>query len=103
VVRLPQQGFLAPEFPAAVSAEQGAVSIGIAYAAAVGDIDPAKLSHTQRDFYMVQEPVNKDNVDKYIALKKGHPKYTYAQIKDHLFDYIESELPPMANDAKQDQ
>ena len=82
---------------------QGAVSIGIAYAAAVGDIDPAKLSHKQRDFYMVQEVVNKDNVDKFLQLKKERPKYTYAQLKDHLFDYIESELPPMANDAKQDQ
>jgi len=82
---------------------QGAVSVGIAYAASVGDIDPAKLTQKQRDFYMVQDVVTKANVDKYLQLKKEQPKYTYAQIKDHLFDYIESQLPPKANDANQDQ
>jgi ribose transport system substrate-binding protein len=82
---------------------QGAVAMSIAYAASIGDIDPSKLSEKQRDFYMNQEVVNPGNVDKFLALKKDHPKFTYEQMKGHWFDYIESQIPPNANNPKQDE
>lgn len=82
---------------------QGAVSMSLAYAASVGDIDPAKLSQKQRDFYMREDVINAGNVDKYLAMKKANPKYTYAQIKGHWDQYIDVQIPPNANDPKQDQ
>ena len=82
---------------------QGATAMSIAYGASIGDIDPAKLSQKQRDFYMDEQVVDKSNVDKYIALKNSHKTYTYAQMKGHWFDAAFQQIPPNANDPKQDQ
>jgi ribose transport system substrate-binding protein len=76
---------------------QGAVSMSLAYAAAIGDIDPAKLTHAQRDFYLKEEPVTKDNVDKFLALKKSQPKYTYDDMKKDFWADSAGEIPVGAN------
>jgi ribose transport system substrate-binding protein len=76
---------------------QGAVSTALAHAAAVGDIDPEKLTHAQRDFYLKQEVVNKDNVDQYLALKANAPKYTYAAMKADFWKDSAGEIPVGAN------
>ncbi|MDL2398887.1 sugar ABC transporter substrate-binding protein [Rhizobium mayense] len=76
---------------------QGAVSMSLAYAAAIGDVDPEKLSHAQRDFYLKQDVVTKDNVDKYLDLKKNAPKYTYAQIKQDFWKDSAGQIPEGAN------
>jgi ribose transport system substrate-binding protein len=76
---------------------QGAVSISLAYAAAIGDIDPAKLSHAQRDFYLKEEPVTKENVDKFLALKRDQPKYTYDDIKKDFWKDSAGQIPVGAN------
>ena len=79
---------------------QGAVSISLAYAAAIGDIDPEKLTHAQRDFYLKEEPVTKDNVDKFLALKHAQPKYTYEDIKKDFWKDSAGQIPEGANDNK---
>jgi ribose transport system substrate-binding protein len=76
---------------------QGAVSISLAYAAAVGDIDPEKLTHAQRNFYLKQELITKDNADKFLALKKNAPNYTYAQLKSNFWADSAGEIPVGAN------
>ncbi|MCB8881511.1 sugar ABC transporter substrate-binding protein [Acidisoma cellulosilytica] len=76
---------------------QGAVSIAIAHAAAVGDIDPAKLTHAQRDFYLKQEVVDKSNVDHFLDLKAHAPNYTYAELKADFWKDSAGELPVGAN------
>jgi ribose transport system substrate-binding protein len=82
---------------------QGALTMYMAYAASIGDIDPAKLSQKQRDFYMGEAVVNASNVDKYLAMKKANQKYTYAYMKAHWNEFIDVQIPPNANDPKQDQ
>lgn len=76
---------------------QGAVSISLAHAAAVGDIDPQKLTHAQRDFYLNQEVVDKSNVDEYLARIKNPPKYTYAELKKDFWKDSAGEIPVGAN------
>jgi ribose transport system substrate-binding protein len=77
---------------------QGAVSMSLAYAAAIGDVDPEKLTHAQRDFYLREEPVTKDNVDKYLTLKRDQPKYTYDEIKKDFWKDSAGQIPVGAND-----
>ncbi|MGI4797318.1 MAG: sugar ABC transporter substrate-binding protein [Janthinobacterium lividum] len=77
---------------------QGAISMSLAYAAAIGDIDPEKLTHAQRDFYLKEEPVTRDNVDKYLALKHDQPKYTYDEIKKDFWKDSAGQIPQGAND-----
>ncbi|OEC97173.1 sugar ABC transporter substrate-binding protein [Rhizobium sp. YK2] len=79
---------------------QGAVSMSLAYAAAVGDIDPEKLTHAQRDFYIKQDVVTKDNVDKYLDLKKNAPTYTYDEIKKDFWKDSAGQIPEGANENK---
>ena len=79
---------------------QGAVSISLTYAAAVGDVDPQKLTHEQRDFYLKQDVVTKDNVDHYIELKKNAPKYSYEDMKKDFWKDSAGQIPAGANDNK---
>jgi ribose transport system substrate-binding protein len=79
---------------------QGAVSMALARAAANGDIQPDKLTKAQRDFYLKQEIVTKDNVDHFLALKANAPKYTYAEVKKDFWKYSAGEIPAGVNAAK---
>lgn len=72
---------------------QGAVTTAIAYAAAVGDIDPEKLTHTQRDFYLQEEVVTKENIDKFLELKKSERKFSYDEMKSDLWKYSAGQIP----------
>jgi ribose transport system substrate-binding protein len=49
---------------------QGVVGMGIAYKAAIGELDPNKLTHEQRAFNGPFYIVTKDNVDKYMNAPK---------------------------------
>jgi ribose transport system substrate-binding protein len=79
---------------------QGAVSVALAHAAAVGDVQADKLTKAQRDFYLKQDLVTKDNVDKYLALKAKSPKYTYDEIKKDFWKESEGQIPAGVNDGK---
>jgi ribose transport system substrate-binding protein len=72
---------------------QGAVTTAIAYSAAAGDIDPEKLTPAQRDFYLQEEVVTKENVDKYLELKKTHRKFSYDEMKNDLWKYSAGQIP----------
>ena len=79
---------------------QGAVSVSLAYAAAIGDIDPQKLTHAQRDFYLKQDVVTKENVDHYIELKKNAPQYSYEEVRKDFWKDSAGQIPAGANDNK---
>ncbi|HTJ95179.1 MAG TPA: sugar ABC transporter substrate-binding protein [Pararobbsia sp.] len=79
---------------------QGAVSMALAHAAAVGDVQPDKLTKAQRDFYLKQEVVTKDNVDHFLQLKASAPNYTYSDIKKDFWKESEGAIPAGANAAK---
>lgn len=64
---------------------QGAISAALAYAALSGDIDPAKLTHEQRDFYLRQTLVTKTNVDEILTQKFDPSVYTYAKLKQNFW------------------
>ncbi len=40
----------------------------------------------------------KDNVDKYLALKRSQPKYTYSQIKEDFWKDSAGQIPVGANE-----
>lgn len=67
---------------------QGAYGAAIAIASEVGDIDPATLSHAQRDFYIKQELVDKTNVQQVAASIKDFKAtdYTYDKLKANLWE-----------------
>ncbi|MEO3798769.1 sugar ABC transporter substrate-binding protein [Nonomuraea sp. B1E8] len=64
---------------------QGAVTFGLAYAAMVGDVDPQKLSHAQRDFYLKQELATPENASKLLKSKAGDARYTYDALKKNFW------------------
>lgn len=79
---------------------QGAVTMAFARAAAAGDIQPDKLTHALRDFYLQQQLVTKDNVDQFLAAKANAPVYTYDDIKKDFWKYSAGPIPVGANAAK---
>lgn len=66
-------------------AVQAAYSEAIAYAAEQGEIDPNELSHEQREYYMEQTLVTKDNVDEILAEEFNPSEYTYDKLKGDLW------------------
>jgi ribose transport system substrate-binding protein len=44
----------------------GAITLAMAYAAQRGDLDPSRLSHEQRAFYLEQTLVTEQNVDEFL-------------------------------------
>jgi ribose transport system substrate-binding protein len=68
-------------------AVQGAVTAALAYAAAVGDVDPEKLTHEQREFNLKQELVTKDNVDAMLERKFDATQYTYEKLKPDFWAF----------------
>jgi len=67
----------------------GATAAALAYAAAVGDIDPAKLSNEQRDFYLKQKLVDASNAEQvlkdYQTFDLG--KLSYSNFKNDFWTY----------------
>ncbi len=47
-----------------------------------------------------QDVVTKDNVDKYLDLKKNAPKYTYDEIKKDFWKDSAGQIPEGANENK---
>lgn len=76
---------------------QGAVTAALAYAAASGDVDVAKLTEAQRDFWLQQTLVTKDNAAAILAAKPDLADYTYARIKANFWATSPGQIPPGAN------
>jgi len=75
---------------------QGAMSTALGYGVASGDIDLKTLTHLQRDFYMKQTFVTKDNVDQVLNRKFKPEDYTYPKMKAAMSGLISEQIPPEA-------
>ncbi|VXC43491.1 D-ribose-binding protein [Arthrobacter sp. 9V] len=73
---------------------QGAYGAAIAYASIIGDIKPSELTHEQRDFYLKQQVVTRDNVDAALAIGANFrpADYTYDKLKDDLWGSVASPI-----------
>lgn len=76
---------------------QGATATALAVAAAKGDIDLAELSEAQRDFYLSQTLVTKDNVDEILDQKMDPAAFTYDKMKENFWAYSVGQIPAGAN------
>jgi len=76
---------------------QGATAIALAEAASMGDVVPAKLSNAERDFYLSQTLVTKDNVDQILNRKNDPTEYTYDKMKTNFWAYSVGQIPAGAN------
>jgi ribose transport system substrate-binding protein len=76
---------------------QGAIATALAYAAASGDIDVAKLTQAQRDFWLKQTLVTKDNAAAILAAKPDLAEYTYEKIKANFWATSPGQIPVGAN------
>ena len=83
--------------PWTTASDQGAISSALAYAALVGDIDPAKLTHEQRDFYLKQTLVTKENVDSILTSKFDASLYAYDKLKQNFWANVTGGIEPGAN------
>lgn len=63
----------------------GAISEAMAYAAKTGAIDPSKLTHDQRQFYLKQTLITKDNVDEYLHRKVDPAQLSYQRLSKDLW------------------
>ena len=75
---------------------QGAVSVTLGYGVASGDIDLKKLTEKQRDFYLKQTLVTKDNVDEVVNRKVNPDDYTYQKVKATMWNAVAGQIPPGA-------
>lgn len=76
---------------------QGATAVSLAVAAATGDIDLAQLTQEQRDFYLAQTLVTKDNVDAFLATKPDPANFTYEKMKANFWAGSTGQIPEGAN------
>ena len=76
---------------------QGATATALAMAAVKGDIALDKLSKQQRDFYLSQTLVKKDNVDQILNAKNDPSDYTYEKLKSNFWANSVGEIPVDAN------
>jgi ribose transport system substrate-binding protein len=67
--------------------EQGALAVALAFAAATGDLTVADMSHADRDFYMKQTLVTKDNVDQIINDRVDLAALTYQKMSEDVARY----------------
>ena len=76
---------------------QGAVTTALAYAAASGDVNVSKLSHAQRDFWLSETLVTKDNAAAILNAKPDLSQYTYEKIKANFWATSPGQIPVGAN------
>lgn len=76
---------------------QGAYAVALASAAIKGDISLDKLKHDQRDFYLSQTLVTKDNASKILDAKKDASAFTYDALKANLWAESVGPIPAGAN------
>lgn len=72
---------------------QGVVTVGLAYASLVGDIDPAELSHAQRDFYLKQELATPQNAAALLKKNDAPDVASYADLKKDFWAHSPGQGP----------
>lgn len=75
---------------------QGAFATTLGYGAASGDIDMRRLAHAQRDIYLKQTLVTRDNVDAVLNRKVDPTDYTYEKTKARMWNEVAGQIPPSA-------
>jgi ribose transport system substrate-binding protein len=76
---------------------QGATATALAVGVITGDIDLAKLKEEQRDFYLSQTLVNKDNVEAILNGKHVAADYSYDKVKANFWAASVGQIPAGAN------
>jgi len=76
---------------------QGAVTVGLAYASLVGDVDPATLSPAQREFYLKQELATPGNAPALLNQNTGPGVYTYAELKKNFWAHSPGQIVDIGN------
>ena len=76
---------------------QGATAVALAVAAVQGDIDPSKLTEAQRDFYLKQTLITKENVEEALNAKENPADYAYEKLKADFWAASAGQIPVGAN------
>jgi ribose transport system substrate-binding protein len=76
---------------------QGAVAAALAYGARVGDIKLADLSEAQRDFFVQEILITKENASDFLARKPDPADYTYEKIKADFWAKSAGQIPAGVN------
>ncbi|CUX65232.1 D-ribose-binding protein (fragment) [Agrobacterium tumefaciens str. Kerr 14] len=76
---------------------QGATATALAIAAVKGDVDMSKLSEKQRDFYLSQTLVTKENADDILNQKMNADEFTYEKMKADFWKFSVGQIPAGAN------
>jgi ribose transport system substrate-binding protein len=76
---------------------QGAVAAALAYGVRVGDIKVADLGEAQRDFFMQQILITKENATEFLARKPDAADYTYEAIKADIWAKSAGQIPNGVN------
>lgn len=76
---------------------QGAIAAALAYGVRVGDIKLADLKPEQRDFFVQQILITKDNATEFLARKPDPADYTYEAIKKDIWAKSAGQIPNGVN------
>jgi len=76
---------------------QGAIAAALAYGVRVGDIKLADLTPEQRDFFVQQLLITKDNATEFLARKPDPADYTYDAIKKDIWAKSAGQIPNGVN------
>lgn len=76
---------------------QGAVAAAMTYAVRVGDLKPEDLTEAQRDFFINEFVVTRENVEEVLAAKPDPADYAYEKIKADFWAQSAGQIPPGMN------
>jgi ribose transport system substrate-binding protein len=76
---------------------QGAIAAALAYGVRVGDIKTADLTEAQRDFFVEQILITKENATEFLARKPDPAAYTYEAIKADFWAKSVGQIPNGVN------
>jgi ribose transport system substrate-binding protein len=76
---------------------QGAIAAALAYGVRVGDIKLEDLTEAQRDFFVQQILITKENATEFLARKPDPADYTYEAIKADFWAKSAGQIPAGVN------
>lgn len=76
---------------------QGAIAAALVYGVRVGDLKVADLTEAQRDFFVAQILITKENATEFLARKPDPAAYTYEAIKADFWAKSVGQIPNGVN------
>lgn len=76
---------------------QGAIAAALAYGARTGDVKLAELTEAQRDFFVQQILITKENATEFLARKPDPADYSYEAIKADIWAKSAGQIPAGVN------